>query len=66
MKLTFFVLIPSKSSPLFFSFQFSQEVAGVAKKYNVDYRTAGLISAMNKMATVHGLAGLRSGPQGKQ
>ncbi len=44
----------------------SQEVAGVAKQYNVDYRTAALISASNKMATVHQLAGLRSGPISKQ
>jgi len=44
----------------------SQEVAGVAKLYNVDYRTAALISASNKMATVHQLAGLRSGPVAKQ
>ena len=36
------------------------QVMAVAKKYDTDYRSAGLISAMSKMATVHGLAGLKS------
>lgn len=44
----------------------SQEVAKIAKEYNVDFRTAGLISAMTKMSVVHQLAGLRSSPINKK
>jgi glutamate dehydrogenase (NAD(P)+) len=38
------------------------QVIETAEKFSVDYRSAGLISAMNKMNTVHSLAGLKSGP----
>lgn len=38
------------------------EVHQTAIKYDVDYRAGALISAMLKMATVHSLSGLKSGP----
>jgi len=37
------------------------QVIATAKQFDCDYRSAGLISAMTKMATVHGLAGLKGG-----
>ena len=42
------------------------QVIEKAHQYKCDYRSAGLISAMTKMATVHGLAGLKSVTSGKQ